>query len=65
MAEIELSVLTRQGLTGRVASQDEFEQQVQAWVKQRNDKSSKVDWQFTADDARIKLKRLYPTTIDG
>jgi transposase len=65
VAEIELSVLTRQGLTGRVASQDEFEQQVQAWVKQRNDKSSKVDWQFTADDARIKLKRLYPTTIDG
>jgi len=65
MAEIELSVVTRQGLRGRVASQDEFEQQVQAWVKQRNDNSSKVDWQFTAQDARIKLKRLYPTIING
>ena len=65
IAEIELSVLTRQGLTGRIASKAEFEQQVQAWVKQRNDKSSKVDWQFTAADARIKLKRLYPSTING
>lgn len=65
VAEIELSILTRQGLTHRVASLTEFEQQVQAWVKQRNDKSAKVDWQFTAEDARIKLKRLYPSTIDG
>ena len=65
VAEIELSVLTRQGLTGRVASRVEFEKQVLAWVEQRNDKSSKVDWQFTAADARIKLKRLYPSTIDG
>ena len=65
VAEIELSVLTRQGLTHRVASLAEFEQQVQAWVKQRNDKLSKVDWQFTAEDARIKLKRLYPSTING
>ena len=65
MAEIELSVVTRQGLTGRVGSQADFEQQVQAWVKQRNDSASKVDWQFTAADARIKLKRLYPTIIDG
>lgn len=65
VAEIELSVLTRQGLTGRIASKAEFEQQVQAWVKQRNDSTAKVDWQFTAADARIKLKRLYPSTITG
>lgn len=65
VAEIELSVLTRQGLTHRVASLPEFEQQVQAWVKQRNNKSAKVDWQFTAEDARIKLKRLYPSNITG
>ncbi len=65
VAEIELSVLTRQGLTERVASRAEFEQQVAAWVHQRNDKASKVDWQFTTADARIKLKRLYPSTIDG
>jgi len=65
VAEIELSILTRQGLTHRVASLPEFEQQVKAWVKQRNNKSAKVDWQFTAEDARIKLKRLYPSTING
>lgn len=65
VAEIELSVLTRQGLAHRVASRSEFERQVQAWVGQRNDRRSKVDWQFTAADARIKLKRLYPSTIDG
>lgn len=65
VAEIELSVLTRQGLTQRVASQAEFEQQVAGWVQQRNDSTAKVDWQFTTEDARIKLKRLYPSTING
>ncbi|OJW76692.1 MAG: hypothetical protein BGO59_20850 [Spirosoma sp. 48-14] len=65
VADIELSILTRQGLPHRVASLTKFEQQVQAWVEARNDKLSKVDWQFTAEDARIKLKRLYPSTIDG
>ena len=65
VAEIELNVLTRQGLTHRVSNLAEFEQQVQAWVKQRNNKLSKVDWQFTAEDARIKLKRLYPSTNNG
>jgi hypothetical protein len=65
VAEIELSVLTRQGLTQRVASRDEFEQQVAAWVEQRNDSTSKVDWQFTTEDARTKLKRLYPSIING
>lgn len=65
VAEIELSVLSRQGLTRRVARRQELEGQVQAWVKQRNDKAAKVDWQFTAADARVKLKRLYPSTITG
>lgn len=65
VAEIELSILTRQGLTQRVASRSDFDQQVTAWVNQRNDTLSKVDWQFTAMDARIKLKRLYPSTIEG
>lgn len=65
VAEIELSVLTRQGLTHRVANLADFEQQARAWVRQRNDKLAKVDWQFTAEDARIKLKRLYPSTILG
>ncbi len=65
IAEIELSVLTRQGLTDRVADGTTFEQQVQGWVKQRNDKTSVVNWQFTAADARIKLKRLYPSELAG
>ena len=65
VAEIELSILTRQGLKKRVSSRQELEKQVGAWVKQRNDKAARVDWQFTAEDARIKLKRLYPSTIEG
>ena len=65
MAEIELSVLTRQGLTKRVADRPTFEQQVQAWVRQRNDNTSVVDWQFTATNARTKLKRLYPSEVAG
>ena len=65
IAELELSVLVRQGLRSRVASRADFEQQVQAWVEQRNDNTSKVDWQFTTEDARVKLKRLYPSTSNG
>ncbi|MDO9578558.1 MAG: IS630 family transposase, partial [Candidatus Cloacimonadales bacterium] len=38
-----------------------IEKEVTAWVKCRNSKNSKINWQFTTDDARIKLKRLYPT----
>jgi len=61
VAECELSVLKRQGITPRVASVEELQQQVQAWYEQRNQKESKVDWQFKTKDARIKLKRLYPS----
>jgi hypothetical protein len=65
VAEIELSVLARQGLAARVPSRAALEQQVAEWVRQRNDAASKVDWHFTTADARIKLKRLYPSTISG
>ena len=65
VAEIELSILTRQGLTHRVASLDKLKTKVAAWIEQRNANVATVDWQFTAEDARIKLKRLYPSTIDG
>ena len=61
IAEIELSVLSRQALATRIASQAELEQLVTAWYEQRNTQSSTVDWQFTSQDARIKLKRLYPS----
>ncbi len=61
IAEIELSVLSRQCLDRRIAGQATLEQEVEAWEQARNALPSKVDWQFTSDDARIKLKRLYPS----
>ena len=60
MAEPELSVLTRQCLARRMDNLAEIEQEVQQWTRQRNQKQTGIDWQFTTDDARIKLKRLYP-----
>ena len=60
MAEIELSVLSRQCLDRRVPDFETLEAEVNAWQERRNAKGGKIDWRFTADDARIKLKRLYP-----
>jgi DDE superfamily endonuclease len=61
MAEIELSVLARQCLTGRIPSLEQAQQRVQAWQEQRDQAGATIDWRFTAADARIKLKHLYPT----
>jgi len=61
MAEIELSVLNRQCLNRCIPSQTVLIRETDAWASQRNKKQSTVDWQFTTDDARIKLKRLYPS----
>ncbi|MCG6136814.1 MAG: IS630 family transposase [Nostoc sp. LLA-1] len=61
MAEIELSVLNRQCLDRRMAEKEVLKQEIAAWEKRRNELSSTVDWQFTTEDARIKLKRLYPS----
>ena len=63
IAECELSVLTRQGVKQRVASKEELIKQVTQWYENRNLKQRKVDWQFTNKEARVKLKRLYPTVI--
>lgn len=60
VAEIELSVLTRQCLDRRIPDMDILRQETQAWYQQRNDAQKGVDWQFTTADARIRLKRLYP-----
>jgi hypothetical protein len=60
MAEIELSVLARD-LTERVADKAALERQVTAWERQRNAAQVRADWQFTTDDARIKLRQLYPS----
>jgi hypothetical protein len=61
MAEIELNVLIGQCLGRRIDNIEEVTQEVSAWQEHRNNKEAKVNWQFTADDARIKLSRLYPT----
>jgi hypothetical protein len=60
MAEIEISVMSRQCLARRISSQDEMTREVRAWNSRRNVACLTVDWQFTTADARIKLKRLYP-----
>ena len=60
IAEIELSVLKRQCLAGRIADIEIMKAEVYTWNTDRNNRKSKVDWQFRNDDARIKLKRLYP-----
>ena len=64
MAEIEFSVLSRQCLDQRLDDQARLEGQVTAWEKRRNDAQATVNWRFTTDDARIKLKRLYPSLED-
>jgi hypothetical protein len=61
MAEIELNVMIRQCLNRRIASIDALRQEVAAWQAQRDQIKATINWQFTTDSARIKLKRLYPT----
>jgi len=60
IAEIELSVLKRQCLAGRIDCIEKMRIMVAAWNIDRNNRQSKVDWRFRTKDARIKLKRLYP-----
>lgn len=61
MAEIELSVLARQCLDRRIESKEELERLVAEWEEDRNERMVEVKWQFTTADARIKLRRLYPS----
>lgn len=62
MAEIELGILGRQCLSQRIDNIKDLRRQVEAWEKSRDNAEVKVNWQFTTADARIKLKRLYPST---
>jgi hypothetical protein len=64
MAEIELAVLAGQCLDRRLADQATLEREVLAWQAARNRAGRGVNWRFTTEDARIKLKHLYPTTHD-
>jgi hypothetical protein len=61
MAEIELSALARQCLDRRIPDAETLKREVAAWQQQRNAAAVKADWQFTTADARVKLKKLYPT----
>ncbi len=60
MAESELSVLSSQCLDRRIPNIESLTAEVASWTGERNAKAAKADWQFTTDDARIKLKQLYP-----
>ena len=61
MAEIELSVLSRQCLNRRIDNIIDMRNHVYAWNNHRNNLDPVINWQFTTEDARIKLKLLYPT----
>ena len=61
MAEIEFSVLMRQSLDCRMAQQATLERRVESWLAQRNAIKTTINWQFTTQNARIKLKSLYPS----
>lgn len=60
MAESELGVLSVQCLDRRIPDQRMLKEEVEAWELDRNKKHAKADWRFTTDNARVKLKRLYP-----
>jgi DDE superfamily endonuclease len=63
MAEIELAVLAGHPLKPRIGDQTTLQREVKAWQETRNAQEVKVDWRFTTEDARIKLKRLYPSLV--
>ena len=60
MAEIEIGILTKQCLSRRIPSIEQLESETISWAKSRNQSGGTVNWQFTTEDARIKLRRLYP-----
>ena len=61
MAEIELHVLNGQCLDRHIPEMEKIKTEVDAWKTNRNNKNAKINWQFTTKDARIKLKKLYPS----
>jgi hypothetical protein len=63
MAEIELHVLNRQCLNRRIGDINTMIRETKAWQVSRNREDAKINWQFTNEKARIKLKRLYPTVL--
>ena len=64
MAEIELHVLMGQCLNRRIDNLEIMKEEVHAWENHRNSKDAKIKWQFTTQEARVKLKKLYPSIYD-
>jgi hypothetical protein len=64
IAEIELSVLAKQALSARLPTLQAVQERVTDWQEHRNPQQAKISWRFTAADARIKLKHLYPSIED-
>ena len=64
MAEIELSILSRQCIKRRIPDKPTLTKEVAAWEKERNNLKVQINWQFKSDNARIKLKRLYPVFVE-
>jgi hypothetical protein len=64
MAEIEIGVLKRQCLDRRIYDAATLRAEVAAWQQRRNEANRAIDWQFTTDDARIKLRQLYPVELE-
>ena len=64
IAEIELSALTRQCLDRRIGEREILESETQAWYLERNRLHKSMDWQFTTEDARVRLKNLYPQILN-
>jgi hypothetical protein len=63
MAEIEIGIMCRQALAKPLPDMESFKKQVKSWTLRRNIECSKVNWQFTTQNARVKLKRLYPIIL--
>ena len=61
IAEIDIGVMARQCLDRRLGNQHILRNEINAWQKQRNEEAISVNWRFTTDDARTKLKSLYPS----
>jgi hypothetical protein len=60
ISEVENSAMARQCLSGRIPEKQVMEEETSAWSKQRNEEGAAADWRFRTEDARIKLRRLYP-----
>jgi hypothetical protein len=60
MAELEIGIVNRQCLNRRIPTIEEMSREVESWVARRNKEQTKIHWQFTTQDARIKLQHLYP-----